>query len=57
MKFFIFLLIFFIQTPKFDSYKILGIFNSFSKSHYILGAAVMKELAKKGHNVRIFKFA
>lgn len=34
-----------------DSAKILGIFPVPSKSHYILGSALMKALAKKGHNV------
>ncbi|KAJ6644050.1 UDP-glucosyltransferase 2, partial [Pseudolycoriella hygida] len=36
-----------------DSYKILGIFHTFSKSHYIAGGALMKGLAAKGHNVTV----
>lgn len=36
-----------------ESYKILGIFHTFSKSHYIAGTALMKGLAAKGHNVTV----
>lgn len=36
-----------------ESYKILGIFHTFSKSHYIAGGALMKGLAAKGHDVTV----
>ncbi|XP_055903464.1 UDP-glucosyltransferase 2-like [Eupeodes corollae] len=34
-----------------DGYKILGVFPSSSPSHYILGSALLKGLAAKGHKV------
>lgn len=34
-----------------DSAKILGVFPFPSKSHHILGSALLKELAKRGHEV------
>lgn len=40
---------FFIKTS--HSADILGIFYVPSKSHHILGSALLKELAKHGHNV------
>ncbi|KAJ6640035.1 UDP-glycosyltransferase UGT5 [Pseudolycoriella hygida] len=36
-----------------ESYKILGIFHTPSKSHYIAGGALMKALAEKGHEVTV----
>lgn len=36
-----------------ESYKILGIFHTSSKSHYIAGSALMKGLAEKGHDVTV----
>lgn len=36
-----------------DAYKILGIFHTHSKSHYIAGGALMKGLAEKGHDVTV----
>lgn len=36
-----------------ESYKILGIFHTSSKSHYIAGGALMKALAEKGHDVTV----
>lgn len=36
-----------------ESYKILGIFHTSSKSHYIAGGALMKGLAEKGHDVTV----
>lgn len=36
-----------------ESYKILGIFHTHSKSHYIAGGALMKALAEKGHDVTV----
>ncbi|XP_037038181.1 UDP-glycosyltransferase UGT4-like isoform X2 [Bradysia coprophila] len=36
-----------------ESYKILGIFHTCSKSHYIVGGALMKGLAEKGHDVTV----
>ncbi|XP_055687900.1 UDP-glycosyltransferase UGT5 [Lutzomyia longipalpis] len=36
-----------------ESYNILGIFHTAGRSHYILGAALMKGLAEAGHNVTI----
>ncbi|XP_063702026.1 UDP-glycosyltransferase UGT5-like [Culicoides brevitarsis] len=36
-----------------SSYKILGVFPTFSKSHYILGSKIMRELAEKGHEVTV----
>ncbi|GAB0093834.1 UDP-glucuronosyltransferase [Sergentomyia squamirostris] len=36
-----------------DGYNILGVFHTTGKSHYILGAALMKGLAEAGHNVTI----
>lgn len=36
-----------------ESYKVLGIFHTFSKSHYIAGGALMKGLAAKGHDVTV----
>ncbi len=36
-----------------ESYKILGIFHTTSKSHYIAGGALMKGLAEKGHDVTV----
>lgn len=36
-----------------ESFKILGIFHTFSKSHYIAGGALMNGLAAKGHDVTV----
>lgn len=36
-----------------DAYKVLGVFPTMSKSHYILGSKIMKELADKGHEVTV----
>ncbi|KAG4080752.1 hypothetical protein HA402_005932 [Bradysia odoriphaga] len=36
-----------------ESYKILGIFHTSSKSHYIAGGALMRGLAEKGHDVTV----
>uniref|UniRef100_A0A182N956 UDP-glucuronosyltransferase n=1 Tax=Anopheles dirus TaxID=7168 RepID=A0A182N956_9DIPT len=36
-----------------DAARILGIFPTTSKSHWILGTALMKELAKNGHEVTV----
>ncbi len=47
------LFIFLIFVGNSEPYKILGIFHTFSKSHYIAGGALMKELAKKGHDVTV----
>lgn len=46
------LFIFTIFTCEFvNSANILGIFNDGSKIHYILGEALLKALAQRGHNV------
>lgn len=34
-----------------EAHKILGVFPTMSKSHYILGSAIMKKLAAEGHEV------
>ncbi|XP_053677533.1 UDP-glycosyltransferase UGT5-like [Anopheles nili] len=36
-----------------DGAKILGIFPTSSRSHYIVGSALMKELARRGHEVTV----
>lgn len=36
-----------------ESYKILGVFHTSSKSHYIVGGALMRALAEKGHDVTV----
>lgn len=36
-----------------ESYKILGIFHTTSRSHYIAGGALMKGLAERGHDVTV----
>lgn len=36
-----------------NSYKILGVLQSASKSHYIIGHAIMKALAQDGHQVTV----
>lgn len=36
-----------------ESYKILGIFHTSSKSHFIVGGALMKALAENGHDVTV----
>lgn len=36
-----------------ESYKILGIFPTMAKSHYITGGALMKALAAAGHEVSV----
>uniref|UniRef100_A0A336LRS6 CSON001689 protein n=1 Tax=Culicoides sonorensis TaxID=179676 RepID=A0A336LRS6_CULSO len=36
-----------------DAYKILGVFPTMSKSHYILGSAIMRELAERGNEVTV----
>lgn len=36
-----------------NSYRILGMFPTTSKSHYYLGHAIFKELAKQGHDVTL----
>lgn len=36
-----------------SSYKILGVFPFAASSHYIVGSALMKGLAEKGHDVTI----
>lgn len=36
-----------------SSYKILGIFPSMSKSHFIVGHALMRGLAEAGHEVTV----
>lgn len=35
------------------AYKVLGVFPTMSKSHYILGSKIMKELADRGHEVTV----
>lgn len=35
------------------AYNILGVFPTFSKSHYIAGGALMRGLAADGHNVSV----
>lgn len=35
------------------SYKILGVLQSASKSHYIIGHAIMKALAEEGNDVTV----
>lgn len=40
-------------SPIIKSYKILGVFHTNSKSHYIAGGALMKALAEKGHEVTV----
>lgn len=40
-------------TPPNLSYRILGIFPTFSKSHYITGGALMRGLAAAGHEVSV----
>lgn len=46
------LLLLLFAAPNF-SYRILGIFPTFSKSHYITGGALMRGLAAAGHNVSV----
>lgn len=36
-----------------EGYKVLGVFPTMSKSHYILGSAIMKRLAEEGHEVTV----
>lgn len=36
-----------------DGYKILGVFPTMAKSHYITGSALMKGLAAAGHEVTV----
>lgn len=36
-----------------NSYNILGVLQSASKSHYIIGHAIMKALAQDGHQVTV----
>lgn len=40
-----------ISNQNVQSAKILGVFPTSSKSHYIVGSALMKALANKGHEV------
>lgn len=39
------------QNEEIRSYNILGIFHFPSQSHHILGSTLLKELARRGHNV------
>ncbi|XP_050092818.1 UDP-glycosyltransferase UGT5-like [Anopheles aquasalis] len=39
--------------PAIDGAKILGIFPTSARSHYIVGSALMKELARRGHEVTV----
>ncbi|XP_055537421.1 UDP-glycosyltransferase UGT5-like isoform X2 [Wyeomyia smithii] len=39
--------------PRIETAKILGVFPTASKSHYIVGSALMKALAEKGHEVTV----
>lgn len=50
MKFYIFFVVLNVLSVV-QSAKILGIFHFPSKSHHILGSALLKELAKRGHEV------
>lgn len=36
-----------------NTYKILGIFPSMSKSHFLVGSVLMRGLAEAGHNVTV----
>lgn len=45
--------LFLVHVSVSESYKILGIFHTHSKSHYIAGGALMKGLAEKGHDVTV----
>lgn len=40
-------------TPHSEAYKILGIFPSHFKSHFITGSSLMKGLAAAGHEVTV----
>lgn len=40
-------------TNAVESYKILGVFPMWARSHYILGSSIMKKLAKEGHEVTV----
>ncbi|XP_021699050.1 UDP-glucuronosyltransferase 2A3 [Aedes aegypti] len=42
-----------ISVQNVQSAKILGVFPTSSKSHYIVGSALMKALARKGHEVTV----
>ncbi|XP_058461853.1 UDP-glycosyltransferase UGT5-like [Malaya genurostris] len=42
-----------IQHTNVEAAKILGVFPTTSKSHYTVGSALMKALAKKGHEVTV----
>lgn len=57
MKFFcvinLLLAIFLCKAGTSDGYKILGVFPTMSKSHYISGGALMKGLAAAGHEVTV----
>lgn len=46
-------LLFLVYIRVSESYKILGIFHTPSKSHYIAGGALMKALAEKGNDVTV----
>lgn len=41
------------QNAIVSSYKILGVFPSMSKSHFIVGSALMRGLAEAGHEVTV----
>lgn len=45
--------ILFIAIQNVYSYKILGVFPTFAKSHYNVGKGLMKGLAAAGHDVTI----
>lgn len=54
MKFGIFFGILLICHANFmESYKILGIFPTMGRSHYITGGALMKGLAAAGHDITV----
>lgn len=53
MKFIAIVFHLFILNGLVNCYKILGIFPSMSKSHFVVGNALMRGLAKAGHNVTV----
>lgn len=46
-------ILFFIGIVNVNGYKILGVFPTPEKSHWIIGHSVMKTLAKAGHSVTV----
>lgn len=47
----LFLVIFVINTSPSNCARILSVYSTFSRSHFIVAEALLKELARQGHNV------